>query len=324
MSTKRKVILTCAVTGGNVFNRKHPNFPVTPAQIADAALEAEDAGASAVHLHVREPATGDASRDPVLFRELAERVRARGLKAILNLTCGGGAIFIPTVENDGIAGPGTDVGSVENRTQHIAENRPEVCSLDVTTQNQMDGNTELIYVHSQRTLREMAKTFYNLGVKPEIEVFAPGDVLFANQMIAEGLFRPPYFFQMVLGTRWGLPGDAETIIYLKRLLPPGALWAAFGIGAMQMPLVAQSVVLGGHARVGLEDNLYLQRGMFATNGELVARAVRIIEDVGAAVATPQEAREMLGLAPQVGLGHGAASPHAMTEAARENQVIAAS
>jgi len=304
MATKRKVILTCAVTGGSVYNRKHPKFPVTPIQIADAAFEAQDAGASAVHLHVREPITGDGSRDPALFRELTDRVRVRGLKAILNLTCGGGAVFIPTAENDSIAGAGTDVGSVENRTRHIAENKPEVCSLDVTTQNQMEGDVELVYIHSQRTLREMAKTFLNLGVKPEIEVFAPGDVLFANQMIAEGLFRPPYFFQMVLGTRWGLPSDAETVIYLKRLLPPGALWAAFGIGAMQMPLVAQSVVLGGHARVGLEDNLYLQRGVFATNGELVARAVRIIEDLGATVATPDEAREILGLPLQGERGRG--------------------
>ena len=295
MSTKRKVILTCAVTGGNNFNRKHTSFPITPAQIADAAFEAQEAGASAVHLHVREPDTGEGSRDPSLFRDLVERVRSRGLRAILNLTCGGGGHYIPSIDNDGVAGPGTDVGSVENRTRHIRENRPEVCSLDVTTQNQMDGDQELIYLHSQSTLRRMARTFYELGVKPEIEVFAPGDVLFANQMIAEGLFKPPPFFQMVLGTRWGLPSDVETILYLKRLLPDGALWAAFGIGAMQMPLVAQSVVLGGHARVGLEDNLYLQRGLFASNGQLVARAVRIIEDVGAAVATPDEARELLAL-----------------------------
>jgi uncharacterized protein (DUF849 family) len=170
--------------------------------------------------------------------------------------------------------------------------------LDVTTQNQMDGNTELVYLHSQRTLRRMARTFLDLGVKPEIEVFAPGDVLFANQMIAEGLFQPPPFFQMVLGTRWGLPSDVETILYLKRLLPAGALWSAFSLGAMQMPMVAQSVVLGGHTRVGLEDNLYLERGVWASNGQLVARAVRIIEDLGASVATPDEARALLGLVAQ--------------------------
>lgn len=295
MSTKRKVILTCAVTGGNQFNRKHPKFPITPPEVADAAFEAQDAGASAVHLHVRDPRTGNGSRDPALFRELASLVRRRGLKAVLNLTCGGGAEYIPSPENDAIAAPETDVGSVENRTRHIVENRPELCSLDVTTQNQMDGEREIVYLHSQRTLRGMARTFMEAGVKPEIEVFAPGDVLFANQMIAEGLFRGTPFFQIVLGTRWGLPCDVETILYLKRLLPPGALWSAFGLAAMQMPMVAQSVILGGHTRVGLEDNLYLQRGVFATNGQLVARAVRIIEDLGASVATPDEARAMLGI-----------------------------
>ncbi len=292
---KRKVILTCAVTGENRYNRKHPAFPVTPEQIANAAIEAQEAGATAVHLHVRNPQTGDGSRDPALFKQLADQVRAKGLRAILNITCGGGGLYIPDPDNDAVAGPGTDVGTVENRTRHIRENLPEVCSLDVTTQNQMDGDLEYVYLHSQGTLRKMAATFKEIGVKPELEVFAPGDVLFANQLVAEGLVAPPPFYQMVLGTRWGLPADVETILYLRRLLPPGALWAAFGIGAMQMPMVAQSVVLGGHARVGLEDNLYLDRGVFATNGQLVERAVRIIRDVGCEVATPDEARDMLQL-----------------------------
>jgi len=295
---KRKVILTCAVTGGNHFNRKHPNFPVTPAQIAQAAIEAQDAGASTVHLHVRNPETGDGSRDPALFSTLTDLVRSKGLRAILNLTCGGGAVYRPSAENDGVPGPGTDVGSVENRTQHIRENLPELCSLDVTTQNQMDGTTEYVYLHSQKTLRAMARVFQEHNVKPEIEIFGPGDVLFANQMISEGLFDAPPFFQLVLGTKWALPCDTETVLYLRRLLPPGALWAAFGLGALQMTMVAQSTILGGHARVGLEDNLYLERGVFATNGQLVSRAVRIIEDLGASVATPDEAREILRLTPR--------------------------
>lgn len=291
----RKVILTCAVTGENRYNPAHPSFPVTPAQIADAALEAQEAGASAVHLHVRNPTTGAGSRDPQLFAELTRSFRSLGLRVILNLTCGGGGLYVPSPENDAIAGPGTDVGDVENRTRHIRENLPEMCSLDVTTQNQMDGDLEYIYMHSPRTLRGMARTFLELGVKPELEVFAPGDVLFANQLIEEGLVAPPPFFQMVLGTRWGLPAEAETLLYLKRLLPPGAMWSAFGIARLQMPMVAQSVLLGGHVRVGLEDNLYLSRGVFATNGQLVARARRIIEDLGHTVATPDEAREILQL-----------------------------
>jgi len=293
--SKAKVILTCAVTGGDPYNPRHPNFPVTPAQIADAAFEAQEAGASSVHLHVRNPQTGVGSRRPALFRELTETVRARGLKSILNLTCGGGARYIPSPDNDAVAGEGTDVGTVENRTQHIRENLPEVCSLDVTTQNQMSGDEALVYLHSHRTLRGMAKVFQDLNVKPELEVFAPGDVLFANKMIEEGLIVPPPFFQFVMGTPYGLPCDVETLLAMKRLLPAGALWAAFGIGRMQLPMVAQSALLGGHARVGLEDNLYLERGVFATNGQLVERAVRIIEDIGASVATPDEAREMLSL-----------------------------
>jgi uncharacterized protein (DUF849 family) len=298
MTDKRRVMLTCAVTGGSAFNRRHPKFPITPVQIADAAIEAQEAGATAVHLHVRNPQTGEDSRDPALFSALTELVRKRGLHAILNLTCGGGAAYIPSPDNDGIAGPGTDVGSVEDRTRHIRENLPEVCSLDVTTQNQLDGTTEVIYLHSQRTLRGMARVFLDLGVKPEIEVFAPGDILFANQMITEGLFRAPPFFQMVLGTKWGLPCETETIVYLRRLLPLGALWAAFGLGPMQMPMAAQSVILGGNVRVGLEDNLYLERGVFASNGELVKRAVRLIEDLGCAVATPDEGRALLQLTPR--------------------------
>lgn len=291
----RKVIVTCAVVGENRYNRAHPNFPVTPQQIADAAFEAQESGASAVHLHVRNPQTGNGSRDPVLFQELVEILRRRGLHAVMNVTCGGGAVYVPSQENDGLAGPGTDVGTVANRTQHIRENRPEVCSLDVTTQNQMDGDFEYVYLHSQRTLRSMAQTFRDLGVKPELEVFAPGDLLFAKQLISEGLIASPPFFQFVLGTRWGLPADVETILYLKRLLPSDALWTAFGVAQMQMPIAAQSALLGGHVRVGLEDNLYLRRGVFATNGQLVERAVRVIEGLGMSVATPDEAREILKL-----------------------------
>lgn len=291
----RKVILTCAVTGGGDWDRRHPDFPVTPQQVADAAMEAEAAGASAVHLHVRNPVDGRGSRDPALFAELVERLRDRGLRSVLNLTCGGGGVYVPNDENDGVAGPGTDVGTVDDRTRHVVENRPDMCSLDVTTQNQVFAGAEIVYLHSQRTLRGMARAIREAGVKPEIEIFAAGDILLANQMIADGLIDPPPFFQMVLGTKWGLPDDTETILFLRRLLPPGALWAAFGIGRMQMPTVAQSVLLGGHARVGLEDNLYLRKGVFATNGELVARAVRIIEDLGESVATPDEARAMLGL-----------------------------
>ena len=256
----RKVILTCAVVGENKYNRAHPSFPVTPQQIADAALEAERAGASAVHLHVRDPATGNGSRDPSLFLDMATRVRDSGVKAVMNITCGGGGLLCPDPRDESRAGPGSDIASAEERVRHIELVMPEVCSIDMTTQNQLDGDTEYVYLNTQSTLRKMAKRFQELGVKPEIEVFAPGDILLANKMLADGLFDNPPMYQIVTGTSWGLPSTAETLIYMRNLLPTGANWAAFGIGRMQMPMMAQSVLLGGNVRVGLEDNLYLSRG----------------------------------------------------------------
>ena len=290
-----KVILTCAVVGENQYNQAHPNFPITPQQIADAALEAEQAGASCVHLHVRNPETGAGSRDPDLFLDMATRVRANGVKAVMNITCGGGGIFAPDPNDESKAGPGSDIASAEERVKHIEMCMPEVCSLDVCTQNQQDGDKTHVYLNTEYTLRKMAKRFQELGVKPEIEVFAPGDVLLANKMLEEGLFDSPPMYQIVMGTRWGLPATPETLIYMKSLLPEGANWAAFGIARMQMPMVAQSALLGGNVRVGLEDNLYLSRGVFATNGQLVEKARSIIEGIGLDVATPDEAREIMGL-----------------------------
>ena len=284
-----KVILTCAVTGENQYNPAHPNYPITPQQIADAALEAEQAGASCVHLHVRNPETGAGSRDPELFLDMATRVRENGVKAVLNITCGGGAYFCPHPNDESRGGPGTDIASAEERVKHIAMCQPEVCSLDVCTQNQQDGDKSYVYLNTEYTLRKMAKRFQELGVKPEIEVFAPGDILLANQMLEEGLFNAPPMYQIVMGTRWGLPATPETLFYMKSLLPKEAIWAAFGIARMQMPMVAQAALLGGNVRVGLEDNLYLSRGVFATNGQLVEKARSIIEGIGLEVATPNEA-----------------------------------
>ena len=291
----QKVIITCAVTGENQYNQAHPNFPITPQHIADAALEAEQAGASAVHLHVRDPESGAGSRDPDLFFEMATRVRENGVKAVMNITCGGGAKFCPDPVDESRAGPGSDIASAQARYQHIERCLPEMCSLDVTTQNQMDGSDSYVYLNTEYTLRKMARRFQELGVKPEIEVFAPGDILLANKMLEEGLFDAPPCYQIVMGTRWGLPATPETLIYMKSLLPKGAVWAAFGIARMQMPIVAQATLLGGNVRVGLEDNLYLSRGVFASNGQLVERAKTIIECLGYEVATPDEARAIMGL-----------------------------
>ena len=291
----RKVILTCAVTGGGMYNKAHPHFPVTPQQIADAAKEAEEAGASSVHLHVRDLDTGKGSRDPELFLDMVTRVRERGVKAIINLTCGHGGRFYPDPEDESRGGPETDIASAEERVKNIELCLPEVCSLDVCTQNQMDDGKPYVYLNTEYTLRKMARRFQALGVKPEIEVFAPGDLLLVNQMLEEGLFDLPPMVQIVMGTKWGLPATPETLIYMKSLLPKGANWAAFGIARQQMPMVAQATLLGGNVRVGLEDNLYLSRGVFATNGQLVERAKTIIECLGLEVATPDEARAIIGL-----------------------------
>jgi uncharacterized protein (DUF849 family) len=293
----RKVVLTCAVTGDAEFNRAHPDFPITPSQIADAALEAEEAGASAVHLHVRDPESGMGSRDPDLFLDMITKVRDNRVSAVLNITCGIGAIFCPDPEDESRAGAHTDVIPAEERVRHIELCMPEVASLDVCTQNQQDGELDYVYLNTPYTLRKMATAFQRLGVKPEIEVFAPGDILLANKLLEEGLFDRPPLYQIVMGTRWGLPATPETMIYMRSLLPADANWAAFGIGRQQMPMVAQATLLGGNARVGLEDNNYLSRGVFATNGQLVSKARGIIEALGYEVATPAEARAILGLKP---------------------------
>lgn len=295
MDTSRKIILTCAVTGGAPFNRKHPAMPVTPAQIAAAALEAAAAGASVSHIHVRDPKTGEGSRDPALFKEVVDRIRATGTDIVLNLSCGMGAVFLPDPEDEGRALPESDVASARDRVLHLEDNLPELASLDITTGNQIEGQTEFVYLNTTRTLRAMAKRFAALGVKPELEVFSSGDIEFGKQLIAEGLIEGAPLFQMVTGVKWGAPSNPETILYQRGLLPPGAVWAAFGIGRNQMPIVAQAALMGGNVRVGLEDNLYLSRGVFATNGQLVEKARGILENMGYAIATPTETREILGL-----------------------------
>jgi len=291
----RKVILTCAVTGNAPFNRKHPAMPVTPAQIAASSIEAIKAGASIVHIHVRNPETGEGSRDLKLFKEVVDRVRSSGIEAVLNLTCGLGAYLLPDPVDERRALPESDVVPVAERVLHLEQCLPDIASLDITTGNQVEGQLEYVYLNTTRTLRAMAQRFQELNVKPELEVFSAGDILFGKQLIKEGLIDGPPLFQMVLGVQWGAPSGAETMIYQRSLLPSDAVWAAFGIGREQMPMVAQAALLGGNVRVGLEDNLYLSRGVFATNGQLVERARTIIESLGLEIATPSEAREIFAI-----------------------------
>jgi uncharacterized protein (DUF849 family) len=294
----RKVIVTCAVTGNAPFNPKHPVMPVTPAEIAASCLEAAKAGASIVHIHVRDPATGKGSRDPRLFKEVVDRIRSSGVNIVINLTCGLGAFLMPDPDDESRALPESDVLPAAERMRHLEQCLPEIASLDITTGNQVEGPMEFVYLNTTRTLRAMARRFQELNVKPELEVFSAGDILFGNALVKEGLVAGPPFFQMVLGVLWGAPATAQTMLYQSSLMVPGAVWAAFGIGRDQMPMLAQSALLGGHVRVGLEDNLYLSRGVFATNGQLVERAVAIIENIGMQVATPDEARQILQLKPR--------------------------
>lgn len=292
---KRKVILTCAVTGNAPFNPEHPSFPVTPKEIAASTIEAAKAGASIAHLHVRDPKTAEGSRDVNLFREVVARVRDYDTDIVINLTAGMGAFFLPDPEDEGRALPESDVAGVEERIEHLVDCLPEIASLDVTTGNQVEGTTEFVYLNTTRTLRAMARRFQELGVKPELEAFQSGDVLFANQLVKEGLVDGTPLFQFVLGVLWGAPATPETMIYLRNLLPEKRHWAALGLGRMQFPIAAQSVLLGGNVRVGLEDNLYLEKGVFGSNAQLVERAVQIIDNLGCVAATPAEAREMLQL-----------------------------
>lgn len=296
---KRKVIITCAVTGNAPVHPRYPyEYPVTPKQICDAVAEAASAGAAVAHIHVRDPHTGDGSGDPKLFCEVVDRIRQRGTNILINLTAGLGGLFLPDPEDEARALPESDMKRAEERVEHLRQCLPDIASLDVTTGNQAEGSLEFIYMNSTRTIRRMAKLFQEYGVKPELEMFQPGDVLLANSLVKEGLIDGTPLYQMVLGVRWACPADTPTMIYMKSLIPPNVNWAAFGISRQQMPMVAQSVLLGGNVRVGLEDNLYLDRGVFAKNGQLVERAVSLIELIGEQVATPEEAKSILGIGAQ--------------------------
>ncbi len=289
-----KIIITCAVTGAGDTVGKHPAIPVTPEQIANAALEAASAGATIVHCHVREPKTGKGARGVHLYAEVMERIRAKNNDVIINLTAGmGGDLEVGSGETPMKWAAGTDlVGPIE-RLLHVKELRPELCTLDCGSLNFGDGNT--IVVQTPAQLREQAKLIKSYGVKPEMEIFDSGNLWFAKQLCAEGLIDGPPLFQLCLGIPWGAPYDSETMAYQKSQLPPGAIWAAFGIGRNEFAAVAQAVLLGGHVRVGLEDNLWLGKGVHASNGALVEKAVKLIEMLGPKVATPDEGREILQL-----------------------------
>ncbi len=288
----RSVIVSCAITGGGDTVGKHPAIPVTPAQIAQSSIEAAGAGAAIVHIHVRDPQTGKPSLDQKLYAEVTQRIRDSGTDVIINLTTGAGARYVPGEDNPSVGAPGSTVKTPDFRTQHIEDLRPEVCSLDVGTFN----FGENVFMNTPAHLRKMAANIKAAGVKPELEVFDSGQIRLARHLIDNGLIDAPPLFQICLGIAWAAPATPEAMTFMRDQLPDGALWASFGIGPAQFPMVAQAVLLGGNVRVGLEDNLYLEKGVYApTNASLVEKAAKIITLLGANLASPNEARAMLGL-----------------------------
>ncbi len=286
------VIITCAVTGaGDTISKSHL-VPITPRQVADAAIEAANAGAAVCHIHVRDPESGVGSRDVALFEEAVGMIRDSGVDMIVNLTAGMGGDWVPSDEDPTKPGPGSDMIGPEDRMKHIIACKPDICSLDCGTMN-FGGN--YTYINTAPYLRTMAQIALDLNVKPELEVFDLGQIRLARNLIDDGLIKAPPMFQICLGIPWGAGADTETMAAMKQALPDDAIWAGFGISKMQMPMVAQAVLLGGNVRVGLEDNIFLDKGVLASNGMLVTRAVEIIERMGARVVGSDEARNIIGL-----------------------------
>lgn len=291
-----EVILTCALTGAGDTVGKSEHVPVSPAQIAEAGIAAARAGATVVHVHVRDPETGQGSRDPRLYAEVVERIDASGVDVVVNLTAGMGGDLHVSDADPSSPGPNTDLVGALERLVHVEQIRPEICTLDCGSLN--FGDHDMAYVSTPEMLRAGARRIQELGVKPEMEVFDTGHVWMANQLVAEGLIESPPLYQLCLGIPYGAPAEPRVAQAMADMLPTDAQWAGFGIGRAQMPMVAQMVLMGGHVRVGLEDNLYLSKGVLATNAQLVERAKTIIELMGARVVSPAEGREKLGLKPR--------------------------
>lgn len=290
-----EVFITCAVTGAGATTDRSELVPVTPPQIADAALEAARAGAAIVHIHVRDPETGGPSRDPALYREVVDRIRTWDVDVVLNLTAGmGGDLVLGGVESPlPPSADGTDMAGATERLAHVEELRPEICTLDCGTMNFAEG--DYVMTNTPSMLREMARQIQALGVRPEIEVFDTGHLVFAKQLMAEGLVDEPAMLQLCMGIPYGAPDDPNLLLALVNQLPPGCVFSAFAIGRMQLPYVALAPLVGGNVRVGLEDNIWLERGVKATNGQLVERAVTILEAMNVRVLGPAEVREKLRL-----------------------------
>jgi uncharacterized protein (DUF849 family) len=288
-----KTIISCALTGNIVTREQHPNLPVTPAEIARAALDAANAGAAIVHIHVRDPQTARPSMRTDLYAEVMDRIRQVSRELIINLTTGEGGRFSPSDHDPKVAAEGSTLTLPETRVAHVAVLKPDICSLDFNTMNSGAN----VVINTPKNVRKMAKLIVDAGVLPEIEVFDSGDIHMANDMIADRTIPGPHLFQPVTGVKYGAASTTTTLAYLKSILPVGCQWSAFGLGRMEIPMVAQSFLLGGHVRVGFEDNVYIRRCELArNNAELVEQAVSLLGILSGEVATPSEARTLLGLA----------------------------
>ncbi|MCT4607620.1 MAG: 3-keto-5-aminohexanoate cleavage protein [Pelagimonas sp.] len=288
----KKTILTAAITGNLMTPEISPHLPVTPEQIAQQALDAAKAGASIVHLHVRDPETAKGSMRMDLYRELVDRIRAQNEEVILNLTTGEGGRFVPSDGNPQVAAAGSTLCAPEKRVAHVEELRPEICTLDFNTM--WSGQASVI--NSPRNVEIMANRIYAAGVLPEIEIFDSGDLHMVKDFVARGVLQTPLMVQMVLGVRFGAVANPETMAFLASQLPAGTQWAGFGIGRMAFPMLAQTYLLGGHCRIGMEDTAYIRKGEHCTsNAQLVEKAVSIIDHLGGSIASPNDARDILGL-----------------------------
>jgi uncharacterized protein (DUF849 family) len=288
----QKVIITCAITGNLTRPEQSRYLPITPQQIADSALEAAEAGAAIAHIHVRDPDSGRPSMSIELYRDVMDRIRSRNRDLIINLTTGPGGRFVPSEDDPRIAGPGTTLMAPERRVEHVEILRPDICTLDFNT---MNSGGEVV-INTPRNVRKMAERIRAARVLPELELFDSGDCHLARDLIAEGLLQGPPLCTLVLGVKYGFNASPETMLYARDLLPPGSIWTGFGIGRSEFPMVAQAWLLGGHVRVGMEDNLYLSKGVLAkSNAELVTHAADILRSLGATIASSVDARALLGL-----------------------------
>ena len=295
LEMNREVFITCAVTGSGGTQDRSPHVPRSPKQIADSAIAAAKAGAAVVHCHVRDPETGAPSRDLKLYREVTDRIRDAEVDAVLNLTAGmGGDMVFGDVENPlPLNDSGTDLIGASARVAHVAECRPEICTLDCGTMNFAEA--DYVMTNTPGALRAMGQMMTDMGVKPEIEAFDTGHLWFAKQLVKEGILEGPALVQLCMGVPWGAPDDMNTFMAMVNNVPEDWTFSAFSLGRNEMPFVAAAVLAGGNVRVGLEDNLMLDKGVLATNEALVDRAVGIIERMGARVIGPDEVRKNLGL-----------------------------